>query len=194
MKSSIVFHTLVAMALAASSLFAAGGRSDGPRVGLRLVVVNDFGEGMGEARLKVTSDAGSNEFLVRDSGVALAVLTPGSYRIESYQGPKFHVKFAPGLATFQVPDTSGDLSLGTVVLTVVPPPVDPQMKGYQEGSMGGGALMGGVMAAAAAASMAKAEGDLRIRWNDKLLTQEMIQATGRSDTRRIPLKIDRSLR
>lgn len=178
---------------------------DGPRVAIRLVVVNSYGEGMGRCSLDLKSKYGLQaRILVVDSGTSMRRIFPGHWYIEAVRCPQALVVFPEDHAQFDIPDSSADLSLGNLMVEFRSSSISEGISSARTKRKviagAAGIAVGGVVGGLAAAEyvdntkrsiQVEAEADLRVRWNDRNLSTETSAIMGSSNVKRIAIRIDR---
>ena len=198
---------LAVVACLAASLLAGGSNAtheDGPRVAIRLVVLNSYGEGMGRCSVEVKSSFASQRFVVRDSGVAMMRVFPGRWHVSRVQCPTAWAAYHEDHARFDIPDSAADLTLGSLRVEF---PVEEMFeeraaaKARAQVVAGVGAtVLGGTIAGLSAAEyIANSPGFKRVeveaillsRANDRSFVADVATVLGHPDARRIPLRIRR---
>lgn len=199
---------LVVVACLVASLLAGppdATHEDGPRVAIRLVVLNSYGEGMGRCSVEVKSLFGSQRFVVRDSAVSMMRIFPGRWHISEVRCPTAWSTFPEDRARFDVPDTTADLTLGSLRVEF---PVEEMFeeraatkaRGQLVAGVGatlvGGAVVVGLSAAeflANSPGFKRVEVDavLESRANDRAAAADIATILGHPDARRVPLRIRR---
>jgi hypothetical protein len=201
-----VFCTiLLAVALAQSAPEAPDANS-GARAVLRVVAKDSYDGGMGRCSLAVKSDRGAlAHFIVRDSGTALTRLTPGAWHVSSVHCANVWTPFPTEASAFEIPDSSGDLSLGSLVVEFRAEDVSKQVAEARARrralaetvGMAAGGLAGAMVASEFSDELpvtakVKCKAELRARWNDRSLAPESQAILGHSDAKRIAVKITRA--
>lgn len=198
---------LAVVACLAASLLAGGSNAtheDGPRVAIRLVVLNSYGEGMGRCSVEVKSRFGSQRLVVRDSAVSMTRIFPGRWHVSEVRCPTAWATFPEDHARFEIPDSAADLTLGGLKVEF---PVESMFaeraaaKTRTQLAAGVGAtLVGGAVAGLSAAEYVanspgfkrvEVEAILESRANDRAAAADIATILGHPDARRIPLRIRR---
>lgn len=198
---------LVVVACLAASLLAGPSNAtheDGPRVAIRLVVLNSYGEGMGRCSVEVKSRFGSQRFVVRDSAVSMMRIFPGRWHISEVRCPTAWSTFPEERARFDIPDSTADLTLGSLRVEF---PVEEMFeeraaskaRGQLVAGVGATLVGGAVVGLSAAEFIANSPGFKRVeveaalesRANDRAAVADIATILGHPDARRVPLRIRR---
>lgn len=196
---------LVGVAMAHSAPDAPDANS-GARAVIRVVAKDSYDGGMGRCSLAVKSENGQlAHFLVKDSGTALSRLAPGVWHFASVHCANVWTSFPKETSVFEIPDSSGDLSLGSLVVEFRAEDVSKQVAEARARrravaetiGMSAGGLVGAIAAAEFSDELpvtakVKCKAELRARWNDRSLAPESQAILGHPDAKRVALKITRA--
>lgn len=180
--------------------------NSGARAVIRVVAKDSYDGGMGRCSLAVKSEMGQlAHFIVRDSGTALSRLGPGTWHFSSVHCANVWTPFPKEASVFEVPDSAGDLSLGSLVVEFRAEDVSKQVAEARafrrDVAETVGMAAGGLVGAMAAADFAdelpltakvRCKAELRARWNDRSLAPESQAILGHPNAKRVALKITRA--